>query len=91
MNNTEHSILNKEQLKKIKKNEYMRNYMRKYNEKRKPRRVKLTKEQRMINLKNQQKEYYTKNREVILKKKSIINRKKRIEVLQAELNGIINN
>lgn len=64
---------------------YMREYMRKYNETRKSRRVLLTKEQRAENLKIQQLNYYNKNKPLILKKKRIVNKKNRIQKLQEQL------
>ena len=87
MNNTEHKKEIKTNKTKDRKT-YMREYMRKYNETRKNRRVIMTKEQRRINLKKQQKEYYNRNRTTILTRRKIKNKQKRIKALQEQINKL---
>jgi hypothetical protein len=87
MNNTEHKPEIKENKTKDRKT-YMREYMRKYNETRKKRRVYLSAEQRRTNLKEQQKEYYNKNKTTILNKRKIKHRQNRIKELQDQITSL---
>ncbi len=74
--------------KKIKKTEdrtiYMREYMREYNS-RKPKKIKLSEEQKKNNLKLCLKKYYDANKEHILKMKKEQNKKKSIILLKNKL------
>lgn len=66
MNNN--NMKTKEELKRERRKVYMRNYMKKYNEKKKPRKPKLTETERTTNLKQSHKKYYETHKKVILEK-----------------------
>ena len=68
---------------------YMREYMRTYNLKKgiKPREEKkMTREQRLNNLKESQKKYYLKNKDFIKKKRTFYLHNKKIEKLKTKIN-----
>ena len=87
MNNTDinNTLKTNEDLKKERRRIYMRNYMKKYNEKKKPRKPLLTENERTTNLKNSHKKYYLKNKNKILEKARQKRKEQRIINLQNKL------
>ena len=77
--------MNNQEIKKKTRTEYMRVYMRKYNEKRKKRKVLLTDDEKKERLKQSHKKYYNKNKSIILKKQETKNRIKQIMRLKNKL------
>ena len=74
--------------KKMTRKEYMKQYMRKYNETRIKRRILLTPEEKKERLKTSHKKYYIKNKNKILLKQKEKNRIKQIERLKSKLKAL---